>query len=141
MTRSSRTDAHSLRRCVHADCIVCRPHAAGGFGLRFEVRDDGSVAAQFDCDAHYQGYTGHVHGGVVALLLDAAMTHCLFARGLPGVTARMDLRYRKPVAVGVVATVIGRLDNAKPPLYIVAGELWQDDAKCVTATARFFCEA
>jgi len=43
------------------------------------------------------------------MLLDAAMTHCLFARGVQGVTAKLDVKFRHPVRVGVQANVRARV--------------------------------
>jgi acyl-coenzyme A thioesterase PaaI-like protein len=63
------------------------------------------VTAEFDCDPCYQGYPQRLHGGIIALLLDTAMTHCLFSRGLQGVTARLEVRYYSPVEIGVRAFI------------------------------------
>ena len=77
--REQEKDA-GLEHYCHPSCVVCGTRNAGGLGLRFREEADGSVVASFPCDSQYQGYPDRLHGGVVSMLLDAAMTHCLFAR-------------------------------------------------------------
>ncbi|MCA9729716.1 MAG: hypothetical protein KC729_18685, partial [Candidatus Eisenbacteria bacterium] len=76
----------------HPDCIACRPRSLRGLGLVFRLAPDGSAIARFPCDPGFQGYPDRLHGGIIATLLDAAMTHRLFASKIRAYTARMDLR-------------------------------------------------
>ena len=85
-------------RC-HPACFACRPAMEGGLGLRFFPGPNGCVEARFACDGRYQGYPDRLHGGIVAMLLDAAMTHCLFAQQIRAFTAKLSLRYLHPVRV------------------------------------------
>jgi acyl-coenzyme A thioesterase PaaI-like protein len=45
---------------------------------------DGGVEAHFDCSRIFEGYSHRIHGGVIAALLDGAMTNCCS----PAVTSR-----------------------------------------------------
>ena len=126
-----------MRRAAHARCFVCgRPHE-GGLNLDFAVCDDGAVEAAFDCAACYQGYDGVLHGGVTASLLDAAMTNCLFARGIAAVTAEMTVRYRHPIAVGMPRIVQARAGRAQPPLHLVEAEIVQEGQVRARAAGKF----
>ncbi len=131
------TDPDAVSACCHPACIACRPPREGGLGLSFDVAEDGSVTTHFACDAHYQGYPDRLHGGIVATLLDSAMTHCLFARRIRGMTARLNIAYRHPVDVGAAATVRAWLVEFRAPLYILKAELIQHDRVRVTADAKF----
>jgi len=124
----------------HPACIACRPESAGGLGLRFGPDGHDGVVAEFACAAAYQGYPDRVHGGVIATLLDAAMTHCLFAREIRGYTAKLNVRFHRPVEVGVPATVHARLTDARPPLYLLRGELRQGGVLRASARASFWGE-
>ncbi len=117
------TFIQSFNDHCHPSCIVCRPQAAGGLGLQFVPRPDGSVEAVFPGGDTYQGYTGVLHGGVIAMLLDAAMTNCLFAQERRSVTADLAVRFRHPVASGQPARL--------------RAELWQADQLRATATGKF----
>ncbi len=46
---------------------------------------------------YQQGYPGRMHGGVVATLIDDAMGWAIYHAGEWGATARLSVRYRKPV--------------------------------------------
>lgn len=132
------TDADKLVAQCHPGCIACRSRDRGGLGLRFESLSDGSVSATFACDATYQSYPDRLHGGIVATLLDAAMTHCLFARGVNAVTARLNIRFRHPVEIDARASVRAWVTRDASPLYEMKAELRQDDRVCAVADAKFY---
>ena len=121
----------------HRSCFACRPRDAGGLGLRFRALEAGVVEAEFDCDSYYQSYPDRVHGGIVALLLDAAMTHCLFTRDVRGYTAKMSLRYRHAVELGVPAVARAWLVEARRPLFVLRAELMQTQVVRARADATF----
>lgn len=126
---------HGFARRRHPLCIACGFSPAGlGLAFRFDGRE---VTASFGCGARYQGYPDRLHGGVIATLLDAAMTHCLFAHGVTAVTATLDVRYRHPVPVGRDAEVRARIRETHDPLYVMEGEIVQGDQVRVTARAKF----
>jgi len=125
------------RRC-HPACLVCANDRPDGLALRFELQADGSVAAEFGCGAVFQGYPDRLHGGVVAMLLDAAMTHCLFARNVAGLTAKLSIRYRRGVMVGMPAVVRARVVDADSPLYYLEAEIVQGEDVCAAAKGTFW---
>lgn len=129
-----------LGQCCHPACLVCGVRNRDGLGLRFEQEPDGSVTGRFARDADYQGYPDRLHGGVVSMLLDAAMMQCLFARRIQAYTARLNVRFRHPVRVGAQATIKARLADRHPPLYVLQDELLQNGKACALAEARFFGE-
>ncbi len=137
-TEASHHPVDFARRC-HPACIACRGRAHGGLGLRFETQEDGSVAADFACDPEYQGYPDRLHGGVVAMLLDAAMTHCLFARELNGVTARMSIRFHHPAEISAPAAIRARLVRKTHNMFVLQAEVVQGDVVRASAEARFLC--
>jgi uncharacterized protein (TIGR00369 family) len=122
----------------HPACVVCASCNAKGLGVRFEVAADGSVRGTFQCDCCYQGYPGRLHGGIIAMLLDAAMTHCLFARGIEAVTARLSVQYRRAVKVDRAALVRARLTEDQQPLYQLAAVLVQEGEVRASANGVFF---
>lgn len=126
-----------LHERFHPDCVVCRPRAAGGLGVCFVQDGDKGVRARFDCDPLYQGYPDRIHGGVVAMLLDAGMTHCLFHYGIVAVTGRLNISYRSKVALGEPATVRAWIASAAHSLYRMEAEVWQHDEIVATSDAKF----
>jgi uncharacterized protein (TIGR00369 family) len=135
---ASAASSAGVGAACHPACIACRDRSRGGLGLRFEPQPDDSVLTVFACDAQYQGYPDRLHGGIIATLLDAAMTHCLFAHGVRGMTARLNIRYRHPVAVGQEALVQAWLVRQSSPLYVLTAEVRQAGRLCAVAEAKFF---
>ncbi len=126
-----------LRATCHPACIGCRPRREGGLGLEFAYENGGGVSARFDSDPHYQGYPDRLHGGIIATLLDAAMTHCLFSRGLQAYTVKMELRFRQAVKIGIPATVHAEVIHSRPPWYRVHAEVSQHGEVRASAEAVF----
>jgi acyl-coenzyme A thioesterase PaaI-like protein len=93
--------------------------------------------ARFQAHAGLQGYDGIVHGGVIAAVLDAAMTHCLFHRGIKAVTGDLHVRYLESVPCSSKLEVFAKLEAARPPLYRMKAELRCEGRMMARAEARF----
>ncbi len=126
-----------LRSLHHPRCFVAREEEGFGLGVRFSVRPDSGVEAVVSCPASWEGYPGMVHGGIIASLLDGAMTNALFARGTVAVTAEVTIRYRNPLPLGGTATVEGRVTQREPPLYLVEARITSGDVVHATCTGKF----
>ena len=133
---ASKTATALSERC-HPACIACGTRHGEGLGLRFTEEADGTVVASFACDGKYQGYPDRLHGGIVAMLADAAMTHCLFLREISAVTAKLKLRLPRPVEVGVAATVRASMVRNSPPIFELKAEISQTGTVRATAEALF----
>jgi acyl-coenzyme A thioesterase PaaI-like protein len=130
-------DTADFAALCHPACVACREPSAGGLGLRFTAAGDGTVEAAFECDPCYQGYPDRLHGGITAMLLDAAMTHCLFSRGILGVTVRLAIRYDSPVAIGKPAVLRAWVLRWDRRLYRLRAELIQEDTVRAEGKAAF----
>jgi acyl-coenzyme A thioesterase PaaI-like protein len=118
--------AEGFARSCHPSCVACGDPKDGGLGLRFRLNADDSVQARFPCGSRYEGYPSQLHGGIIAMLLDAAMMHWLFAHGVVGVTTRIGIQFRHPVLVDTQADVRASLLHESPSYYVLRAELIQD---------------
>ena len=84
-----------------------------------------------------QGYDGILHGGIIAALLDASMTHCLFHLGIEAVTGTLDVRFIKPVPCDATLTVRANLTDSHPPLFKLKSVLMWDRHIMARAQAKF----
>jgi acyl-coenzyme A thioesterase PaaI-like protein len=125
-----------LRR--HPECFACGPANGHGLGLQFHLQADGAVEALFDCDGVFAGYPGMMHGGIICLLLDGAMTNCLFASGIVAVTVDLQVRFRSPVVVRSPASVRAWREPGTPPVHRLSAQVMQDGRVRATGTGRFF---
>jgi uncharacterized protein (TIGR00369 family) len=90
-------------------CVICGPENAVGVHVHWDADGDGAVRAEATVPAHFQGFQGMVHGGVITALLDDAMWHAIFrATGVSTVTADLSVRYRHPVPIGQPVRVEAR---------------------------------
>jgi acyl-coenzyme A thioesterase PaaI-like protein len=86
-----------------ASCFVCGLENPSGLRLRFHDNGKDQVFASFTLEPTHAGYPGIAHGGIVAAILDEVGGRTVMINN-PNrffVTARMDVRYRHPVPVGV----------------------------------------
>jgi len=60
----------------------------------------GEVWADFTLGAVYEGPSGLVHGGVTSLVLDQVLGESAGAAKRPGMTATLELTYRRPTPLG-----------------------------------------
>ncbi|MGD8451140.1 MAG: PaaI family thioesterase [Phycisphaerae bacterium] len=134
---SAAPSGRQLRRTCHPACFACRRREEGGLGLNFVEQDDGSVVGHFDCEERYQSYPDRVHGGVVAMLLDAAMTHCLFHHGVAGVTGRLNVAFREPLRIGPQAEIRAVVQESNPRLYRLRAEVHQESRLVAYAEGKF----
>lgn len=77
-------------------CYACGSANEHGLHMQFRLEGDRTV-----CDytplAFQQGYPGRVHGGVVSAMIDEAMGWAVYHAREWGATARLNVRFRRPV--------------------------------------------
>ena len=121
---------------LHRGCFACGL-GEDGLGLTFRRSGDDAVSAEWSCKEKYRSYPGIVHGGIVATILDSAMTNCLLVRGIPAVTAEMHIEYLRPLRVGETVTVSALLVRARPPLFILSARIGHGGQVTARATGKF----
>jgi uncharacterized protein (TIGR00369 family) len=91
------------------NCFACGPENPIGMHLHFDRAKDEGVRAAVTLASSYQGWRGIAHGGIVMALLDEAMAHAAGFAGHRGVTASVNVRFRKPVPLETPIEVRGRV--------------------------------
>jgi uncharacterized protein (TIGR00369 family) len=134
-SRERQSTLEHARDNMHPHCVVCG--TPSGPRLRFKVLEDESVEGVFNRGGAFQGYSGILHGGVIATLLDAAMTHCLFAQNRVAVTAELLVRYHQPVIAESGCVIRARVARHWGPLFSLRAELIQEGEVRVTGTGKF----
>jgi len=121
---------------LHRNCFACG-HGEDGLGLMFELSGVDTVSAEWLCEEKYQSYPGIIHGGVIATILDCAMTNCLLMKGIAAVTADMRVEYLKPLRIGSLVMVKASLVRCRSPLFVLDADVVQDGGVCARASAKF----
>lgn len=127
----------TARAKAHPFCLVCSQANPLGLGLEFTVLDDGSVSAPFLGHSALEGFQGFLHGGMIASLLDGAMTNCLFAHGHVAMTGELKVRYRKPAVIGEEMLIRAWITRSLSRLHLLEAELKQQGCIRATASAKF----
>jgi uncharacterized protein (TIGR00369 family) len=95
-------------------CFGCGPANPAGLQLKFELAPGGdSYVAEFELSVEFGGPPGHAHGGIVATILDEAMSKANKLRGRIALTRRMEVEYLRPVPLGKLLVVEGRIGTVR----------------------------
>jgi uncharacterized protein (TIGR00369 family) len=130
-------DKFELTHAGHRHCFACGRENEGGLGLVFKKCDDGRVGARCIIDERYQGYPGMVQGGIVATILDCAMTNCLFADGVEAMTVRLNVKFHEPVLVNEKLIVEASRVSTRGRVYEMKASITQKEKVKASASARF----
>jgi uncharacterized protein (TIGR00369 family) len=122
-------------------CFVCGESNPAGVHVRFYEQDDGSVLARFTAGQQHQSYPGRVHGGVITAVMDECIGRAImikYGEAIWGVTAELNVRFRKPAPLEVELTVVGRITKETSRLFEGTGELYlPDGAVAAEATGKY----
>jgi len=102
----------------HRNCIMCGSENCDGLQLQFTPTSDG-VIGKTTLDEKFQGYTGIAQGGIVAGILDSAMTNYLFQKGIRALTAKLNVRYKREVPLNKPITIVATLKSQIHNCYIL----------------------
>jgi uncharacterized protein (TIGR00369 family) len=126
-----------INKIVHGNCFACGFKNEGGLRLNFHGRADGSVQADFIADPKFEGYSGLVHGGIIATLLDSAMTHCLLYKGIFAITGRLSVRYLSPIPIGSVIQLKAQMVKMAHRIFFMEGQAFVGGKQAARAESKF----
>ena len=92
--------AENLTPLAHAAqnrCFGCGQANPTGLHLEFLLAEDSSVVCLASVPDTFEGPPGYLHGGIIATLLDEAMSKSVRARGFTAMTRQMEVDYLRPV--------------------------------------------
>jgi uncharacterized protein (TIGR00369 family) len=92
-------------------CFGCGRANPVGLHLDFLLAEDGTVVCNAAIPDTYEGPQGYVHGGIIATLLDEAMSKSVRARGYTAMTRHMEVDYLRPVPSGAPIRLEGHLTH------------------------------
>jgi acyl-coenzyme A thioesterase PaaI-like protein len=93
--------------------------------------------ASFSFDERHQGGPGIAHGGLVGAALDEACGLLATWYRVPTVTARIFVRYRRPVPINTELAIAARLTGARGRRLHVDGQIRAGDEVLAEARAAF----
>ncbi len=98
-------------------CFICGLENPIGLHLHIYETVPGAVEAAYTAPAHFQGYPGVLHGGIVGAIIDeiSARTQMGSDVGAPRFmfTARLEIKYRQNVPVGERLRIVGKAGRSR----------------------------
>jgi uncharacterized protein (TIGR00369 family) len=98
-----------MARVAQNRCFGCGPASPAGLHLEFMLAEDGSVVCLPTVSDLFEGPRGYLHGGIIATLLDEAMSKSVRSRGLTAMTRQMEIGYLRPIHSATPIRLEGRL--------------------------------
>lgn len=130
--------AHWRPQATSRSCFVCGRDNPVGLKIQFyEDPEQGQVVVPLRIPERFQGYPGIVHGGILATILDELTGRALMIGAEEDpfwVTAKLEVRYRKPTPTETPLTAVGWVVEERRRTAEVAGEIRLADGT-VTAEA------
>ena len=116
--------AEDGRRYAFADhnCFACGGDNPIGMRLRIEI-GDGVARTAWVAGENFVGWSDKLHGGIIATMLDEVMAWALVGEDNWGVTARMNVAFRRPVEVGTTVRAEGWIATARRRVVDTAAHL------------------
>ena len=97
MTKSAATREKPLAHGALNGCFGCGDDNNAGLHLQFFVDEEQHVLCRVRLATRFQGPPGYAHGGIIATLLDEAMSKANRHRNITAMTRHMSIDYRRPV--------------------------------------------
>jgi uncharacterized protein (TIGR00369 family) len=97
MNESPTTREKPLAHGTLNGCFGCGDDNDAGLHLQFFVDDEQRILCRVRLARQFQGPPGHAHGGIIATLLDEAMSKANRHRNITAMTRHMSIDYLRPV--------------------------------------------
>lgn len=89
--------------------------------------------AEVTYETSYEGFRGIVHGGFVALAFDYITVLAAFLHGRRGVTGTLEVKYRKPVPLGIPLRYEAWIERTSGRALVARAELTGPDGRYAEA--------
>jgi acyl-coenzyme A thioesterase PaaI-like protein len=98
-------------------CFICGMENPVGLHLHIYETAPGTVEALYTAPAHFQGYPGVVHGGIVGAIIDelSGRAHMGSNPMAPRFmfTARLQIKYRRNVPIDRPLRIVGKAGRSR----------------------------
>jgi uncharacterized protein (TIGR00369 family) len=117
------------------NCFACG--TLNAHGLHLELHVDGEHCwTDLAIPSRFQGWDEIAHGGIVATILDEVMAWSLVDHDNWGLTARMTVDFKRPVALDRPVHAEGWVTDVRRRLITTAGQIVDQATGEVLATAQ-----
>lgn len=119
-------------------CFCCGKSNSEGLSMEFAL-SEGSVYSDLVIPRHFSGWKTMTHGGFLAMLLDEVMAQACSMEGFNGVTAKLEIRYHKPVNTCSKIRILGTIQKSTSRTMETSGVIQNETGeKVASGKAVFF---
>lgn len=132
---------HSTRwvRMQRNYCFGCGKNNPDGMRLRFTYDEDRDCfVCRFRLSKRYTGPPGHVHGGIIATILDEAMGKVNKLRHVVALTSTMTVDFLKPVPLNKPLRVESKEVRVRGRYHTNAAEILNQQGQVLARSKALF---
>ena len=118
-------------------CFACGQQNPHGLKLRFEQQGY-QIVTTYKGRGEHQGFPGFLHGAVITALVDEVMSRIPVLENRWGMSARLDIRFRLPIAINQLVTATAEKSGSHGNF--ITTKAWvtlDDDRVAVEATGSY----
>lgn len=119
-------------------CFGCGTNNPVGLQLQFSVTPNHSVLCAAVVSGSYEGPPGYLHGGIIATLLDEAMSKANRAHGVTAMTRQMQVEYLRPVPSGAAIEIEGRVTRSEGRKHWTEAQIRNAEGKILAQATGLF---
>ena len=123
-------------------CFGCGELSEVGLRLKFATNSRAEAVCRFQMPAHAQGPHGYTHGGLIATVLDEAMSKAIHASpeatGLMAMTRHFEVDYLRPVPLGAALVARGRQVRVEGRKHFTEATLTDGDGTVLARSKGLF---
>lgn len=120
------------------DCFGCGLTNPMGLHLDGFKATGTEITANFTPRDEYRGFSGVLHGGILAALLDETMAWtAMLIEGAFVVTANLEVKFRRPAPTDTTYVVHGTVTERRGRRLRIQGRVLADDEVIAEATGLF----
>jgi uncharacterized protein (TIGR00369 family) len=134
---------HKLEPLSHGAlnrCFGCGQTNSTGLRLKFFVDDERTIICRVRLAQRFEGPPGHAHGGIIATLLDEAMSKANRQFGVLAMTRQMEVEYLKPVPLGKRLLLKGRHASSSERKHFCESQLTDENDVVLAKAKALFIE-
>ena len=117
------------------NCFACGELNEIGLHLKLNLEPE-RCWTEMVMPRRFEGWEGIIHGGILCTILDEVMAWALVVQDNWGVTARLSIDFRQPVAVGRTIRAEGWITEARRRVQVTAGRIVDRETGRELATAQ-----
>ncbi len=121
-------------------CFGCGTNNPHGLHLEFYKTADDSVVTLPVIPDTFEGPAGYLHGGIIATLLDEAMSKAMRVHGLAAMTRHMEVDYLKPVPSTRPLRIEARRSHCEGKKHYAQAQILNADGEALAKAKALFIE-